>query len=108
MKASAPTAAFLDGVHYRAGKPCEGCHGSLPVMGTPAVPTQARCLPCHGGTYAALASMTSALGDRNPHDAHPGQLACTQCHHVHRPFELYCNACHSMSIPAKFKAGTTL
>ncbi|MHB1006809.1 MAG: cytochrome c3 family protein [Chloroflexota bacterium] len=107
IKVSVSTSRFLDGVHYRAGKPCEGCHGSLPATGTPALPTPTKCLPCHGGTYDGLASLTALLGDKNPHNAHTGQLACTQCHNVHRPFELYCNNCHSLSIPDKFKTGTT-
>lgn len=40
------------------------------------------CLSCHGGTYEAVAGLTDAYGDSNPHaGAHGnGTMSCDTCH----------------------------
>lgn len=103
IRAGAASSGLLDGVHLRAGRACEDCHGPLPESGAPTVPDVEKCLSCHGGTYEALAARTAALGEGNPHDSHKGPLACALCHGVHKPFDYYCNACHTLSVPAKYR-----
>ncbi|WP_278980384.1 cytochrome c3 family protein [Adlercreutzia equolifaciens] len=55
------------------------------------------CLQCHGGTYEAVAQLTAAYGDSNPHDSvHGGYLTCDNCHAKGNeiPEEHYCTECH--------------
>ncbi|OUO91991.1 hypothetical protein B5F40_01255 [Gordonibacter sp. An230] len=40
-----------------------------------------QCLSCHGGSYEALAEVTSSYGPSNPHDSvHGGYSSCINCH----------------------------
>ena len=32
--------------------------------------------------------------DRNPHDSHLGEIACTVCHKAHGESKVYCLECH--------------
>ena len=42
------------------------------------------CLSCHGGSWEALAKLTSDLGDYNPHDSIHGTIEnCNECHKGH-------------------------
>ena len=58
------------------------------------------CLNCHGGTYEAIAGLTDAYGDSNPHaGAHGnGTMACNTCHvdGKTKPTDEsnYCLTCH--------------
>lgn len=102
-KAGVTTSKALDGLHHRVGKPCETCHGTTLSAGAPALPDTKKCLSCHGGTYEGHAARTAHLGPQNPHLSHKGQVACTTCHHGHRPFTYYCNDCHAFPVPEKYR-----
>jgi hypothetical protein len=85
---TAPGALFAK--HNGAGITCAMCHKENP----PAVPVQMdTCLGCHG-PYTALADKTDKL-EANPHGNHNGELACSSCHHMHKPSENYCIQCHT-------------
>jgi hypothetical protein len=105
VMASAPMSSGLDARHLSKGVACEACHGSIPADGKPSLPSTAKCLSCHGGSYDALAAKTAALGPMNPHKAHTGKPDCDRCHGVHRPFEYSCNNCHDFPIPGKYRNG---
>ena len=81
---------FLIDKHVKASVDCAKCH----VQNTATPPAMATCLGCHGGTYAKLADMT-AKDQPNPHASHRGDVACDQCHHVHKASETACNQCHT-------------
>ncbi len=59
------------------------------------------CLSCHGGTYEAVAELTDAYGDSNPHaGAHGnGTMSCGTCHEngSEKPTDEnnYCLNCHN-------------
>lgn len=59
------------------------------------------CLSCHGGTYEAVAQLTDAYGDSNPHaGAHGnGTMSCGTCHTdgSSKPLDEnnYCLNCHN-------------
>lgn len=57
------------------------------------VPTQAECLACHGGSYAALAKKTEKVTP-NPHYNHFGDRDCDTCHRVWEQPVLSCDECH--------------
>lgn len=86
--------SYMDSLHAQNNVTCTGCHGSsLPVMGDTV--DNERCLSCHG-SYAELAAKTvpKQFPDRNPHNSHLGEIACTACHHAHTASETYCLGCH--------------
>ncbi|WP_350454799.1 cytochrome c3 family protein [Slackia heliotrinireducens] len=57
----------------------------------------ANCLECHGGSYEAVAELTSDLGIWNPHDSfHGGYNSCQNCHAEDMSVEYnYCSQCHA-------------
>ena len=81
---------FLIDKHVAASVTCAQCH----TQNTTTPPTMTTCLSCHGGTYAKLAAMT-VKDMPNPHASHRGDVACEQCHHVHKVSETLCNQCHT-------------
>lgn len=93
----------LDARHSNADIVCLACHGpTLPTTGDTV--ENDRCLKCHGSMDALVAkSAPKDFPDRNPHKSHLGEIACTVCHHGHKPSKVYCLGCHSkftMTIPA--------
>lgn len=102
MNAVSQTAApggghgFLIDKHVAAHVTCAQCHAA----GVAVPPTMAACLTCHGGTYQKLAART-ATDMPNPHESHRGEVACAECHHVHKASVTLCNQCHTfdMSTP---------
>lgn len=42
-----------------------------------------------------LIEATSDMGERNPHVAQHGEVACSECHKAHRASVMYCTQCHS-------------
>jgi hypothetical protein len=95
--------------HQRAGIPCQSCHpqdmqallreqqvnlqaGST-VMIVDSAWADDECLACHGDA-ATLAERTQGL-DPNPHASpHLGEVACVQCHRMHKTSEYACAECH--------------
>jgi hypothetical protein len=60
---------------------------------------------CHEGINSAeeLAKTTASLA-YNPHDSHMPNMACDQCHQVHKQSEMMCYQCHTDSeIPTGWK-----
>lgn len=55
-----------------------------------------QCMSCHGGTYEAVAELTSDLGDWNPHNSmHGGYNSCVNCHEKDKEVTFnYCENCH--------------
>ena len=81
---------FLIDKHVAAGLTCAKCH----IESTAKAPQTETCLACHGGTYAKLAAMKQ--GEQpNPHASHRGEVACAECHHVHKASVTLCNQCHT-------------
>lgn len=85
-------AGFLADRHAAKQVQCQSCHGSSAPVAGAYVESEA-CLACHG-SRAALASKQTALGKRNPHANHLGDIDCTLCHAGHRKSEAYCVNCH--------------
>jgi hypothetical protein len=86
--------SFLDALHAKRDVTCAACHGAtLPTTGDTV--ENDRCLACHGPA-AQLAAKTkpAEFPDRNPHQSHLGEVACTVCHHAHAASEVYCVGCH--------------
>ena len=93
----------LDASHSKADIVCLACHGTtFPTTGDTV--ENDRCLKCHGSMDALVAkSAPKDFPDRNPHKSHLGDIACTVCHHGHKPSKVYCLGCHgkfTMKIPA--------
>lgn len=92
----------IDATHGRANILCSACHDKeLPTRGDTVEDN--RCLNCHG-PLEALQKKTEPMDfpDRNPHKSHLGDIACTVCHHAHKPSTIYCLGCHGnfrMKIP---------
>jgi hypothetical protein len=86
---------YLDAKHAAQAVTCAGCHGrNLPMMY--ATVTNDRCLACHGPMQNLVAKTRPAqFPDRNPHQSHLGDIACTVCHHSHMASEVYCLGCHA-------------
>ena len=84
---------FLIDKHVIAHVTCAQCH----TAGTAVVPTTATCLTCHGGTYQKLA-ISTANDMPNPHESHQGEIACAECHHVHKASVTLCNQCHTFDM----------
>jgi formate-dependent nitrite reductase cytochrome c552 subunit len=54
-----------------------------------------RCLACHGPLDKLVAKTRPAqFADRNPHESHLGDIACTTCHRGHEQSAVYCLDCH--------------
>jgi len=93
----------MDAAHGKANIICSSCHDKkLPETGD-AVEND-RCLACHGPLDALQKrSEPKDFPDRNPHKSHLGDdIACTVCHHSHKPSTVYCLGCHGnfkMKIP---------
>lgn len=93
---------FLDAIHGEGHVTCSGCHGeNLPLLD--ATVRNERCLACHGPMESLVEkTRPEKFPDRNPHESHLGEIACTVCHHAHFESEVYCLGCHGdfeMSIP---------
>jgi fumarate reductase flavoprotein subunit len=82
---------FLIDKHLAAKLECASCHTEKPPSRHPE--TKVICLGCHGPTYNDLAKQTIQKIP-NPHASHRGELACGNCHHVHKASELLCDNCH--------------
>lgn len=84
----------LDAVHGKVDIMCSGCHDkSLATTGDTV--ENDRCLKCHGPLEALQKrSEPKDFPDRNPHKSHLGDIACTVCHHGHKPSTVYCLGCH--------------
>jgi formate-dependent nitrite reductase cytochrome c552 subunit len=90
-----PTATTVAaGRHAQATVSCSGCHGpGVPAAG--AEVANDRCLACHGPMDKLVAKTRPAqFADRNPHQSHLGDIACTTCHRGHEPSTVYCLDCH--------------
>lgn len=81
---------FLLDKHMGAGLKCMACHSENPPAKQP---DMAVCTKCHG-SYAEIAAKT-ASDSPNPHASHMGELACTDCHHIHMASQSYCLTCHT-------------
>lgn len=79
-------------VNPHAALPCSSCHKATPPAAKDI--TNETCAACHG-SYTDLAPKTDRWGNRNPHDNHRGEIACTACHGNHKASEFMCNECHS-------------
>jgi hypothetical protein len=84
----AANGVLLGDKHKNLGITCDGCHQENPPKEN--VPTS-MCMNCHGDS-AKLAQKT--LSNKNPHEAHVGELDCDKCHHSHKPSGSYCDKCH--------------
>ena len=102
MFASWLTSSYTDHLHAKAMIDCAGCHGKdAPLLDTTV--ENSRCLACHGPQdQLAARSTPKDFPQRNPHDSHLGEIACTVCHHAHAESKAYCLDCHrnfAMEIP---------
>ena len=84
---------FLIDKHVAGHVTCAQCH----TAGITVAPTTATCLTCHGGTFQKLAA-TTASDTPNPHESHQGEVACAECHHVHKASATLCNQCHTFDM----------
>jgi len=96
----------MDHLHAKAMVGCGGCHGKQAPLANSTV-ENSRCLGCHG-PQAALAtkSKSKIFPERNPHESHLGNVACSVCHHAHTASRSYCLECHQdfeMPIPGGAK-----
>jgi hypothetical protein len=96
--ASWASSSYLDAGHSKAKVGCRACHGkAIPEQGDTV--ENDRCLTCHGNMESLIArSAPRDFPDRNPHQSHLGEIACTVCHLGHSQSKVYCLGCH-----AKFK-----
>lgn len=94
MFTSAVKSAYLDARHVSKDVTCAGCHGkTLPKSGD-TVENQ-KCLECHGPmTELVTKTAPKDFPDRNPHESHLGEIACTVCHSGHAESKVYCLECH--------------
>jgi Cytochrome c3 len=103
VEATWKSSPYLDHVHLQNGLTCQSCHNPFPPTGAPDMSV---CLSCHGGSYAAVAKLTENLSP-NPHASHLGEVPCTTCHGVHKPFVYYCSTCHpEMQYSGRYVTGT--
>ena len=88
------SSGYLDNLHAKADIVCAGCHGKDIPKADDTVES-ARCLECHG-PMDQLAKKTEPkdFKDRNPHESHLGNIACTFCHKSHTESKVYCLQCH--------------
>ncbi|HML13473.1 MAG TPA: cytochrome c3 family protein [Xanthobacteraceae bacterium] len=94
-QAPAPGAGhhFLIDKHVTAGLTCDKCHSETPPA---KAPETTACIGCHG-SYSQVAAKTAA-DMPNPHASHLGEVACTNCHHIHKASETACAQCHSFDM----------
>jgi hypothetical protein len=92
--AEAASSGCLYSLHAKANIVCAGCHGKdLPKAGDTV--ENARCLECHGpADQLARKTEPKDFKDRNPHESHLGNIACTVCHKGHAESRVYCLECH--------------
>jgi hypothetical protein len=85
---------FLDSLHAKRDVMCAACHGAtLPTKGDTV--ENGRCLLCHGpADQLAAKTRPAEFPDRNPHQSHLGEIACTVCHKAHRASTVYGLECH--------------
>jgi len=100
--ASWVNSSYADHLHAKAMIDCAGCHGKdIALLDTTV--ENSRCLACHGPQdQLAARSTPTDFPERNPHDSHLGEIACTVCHHAHAESKAYCLDCHrnfAMEIP---------
>ncbi len=92
----------MDGIHGKVDIMCSACHGNKLATTGDTVEND-RCLTCHGPLEALQKrSEPKDFPDRNPHNSHLGDIACTVCHKAHSPSTVYCLGCHGnfkMKIP---------
>lgn len=88
----------LRGAHKENDVQCADCHGT----DTPdSAAKTSSCFSCHGD-YKSIAELTKDVEEANPHENHMGELACKECHGIHRPSELFCNKeCHNFDMKVK-------
>lgn len=88
------SSGYLDNLHAKADIICAGCHAKDLPKADDTVES-ARCLECHG-PMDQLAKKTEPkdFKDRNPHESHLGNIACTFCHKSHTESKVYCLQCH--------------
>jgi hypothetical protein len=94
--------SYLAALHQKGNIGCSQCHGKQLPKPDDTVENGV-CCNCHG-SYEDLAKRTMPIDfkDRNPHNSHYGQIACTVCHNAHTPSKVLCLDCHSnfkMTIP---------
>ncbi|MDP1832422.1 MAG: cytochrome c3 family protein [Geothrix sp.] len=80
----------LPAPHVKAGVHCFDCHQEEKPS-KKAVPSES-CMACHGD-YPAMKALTKDARP-NPHESHRGEIACTECHHQHKPPVVKCLECH--------------
>jgi Cytochrome c3 len=84
---------LLVAIHHSAGIDCAQCHQEKPPSHAPSSDT---CIGCHGDLQAVAKKTENASPNPHapPHAPPNGNMACTECHHVHRPSEVTCSSCH--------------
>ncbi len=104
--ASWAASGYLDNSHAKVSLSCANCHDTkLPQLDDTV--ENIKCLECHG-PMEELAKKTepAEFKDRNPHQSHLGEIACTVCHKSHGESKVYCLGCHQkfvMTIPGEGK-----
>lgn len=95
---------YMDALHAKGNIVCLACHDRRVAQKGDSVEND-RCLSCHGGLESLAArSAPKDFPDRNPHQSHLGDIACTVCHKAHGPSTVYCLGCHQkfkMKIPGE-------
>jgi hypothetical protein len=87
--------------HQKIGVSCAACHNTNKPTAAAPVST---CLKCHSKGKKAFTgpgekdyTSDGVKMKANPHQAHVGEVACTECHKTHAPSVNYCNQCHKFS-----------
>ncbi|MBN1547069.1 MAG: cytochrome c3 family protein [Syntrophaceae bacterium] len=94
MFTSAAESTHLDARHVAKDITCAGCHGKE-LPGVEGSVENERCLECHGPMEKLVAQTAPKdFPDRNPHQSHLGEIACTVCHAGHAESQVYCLQCH--------------
>ena len=89
----------LPAPHVKAKLICHDCH-QKEKPSTAAVPDEA-CMVCHGD-YPAMKALTKDV-QPNPHGSPHDPIACTECHHQHKPPTVKCLECHEGKFTFKIK-----
>lgn len=77
--------------HAKAGVTCADCHGT--AKPEPMAEVEAdKCLACHPKNV--IVGKYKAMGERNPHENHLGDVDCSICHKGHEASVSYCANCH--------------
>lgn len=88
------TGDFLDNLHAKGSISCANCHGKE-FPGFDVTVENKRCLACHGPMERLVKTTEPPdFKDRNPHQSHLGEIACTVCHKAHSESKAYCLPCH--------------